>query len=203
MNKENSSNYHHGNLKAALIEEALKMVGTDGLSSITLRELTTRVGTSRTALYRHYGSKEELLKAVIQAGFDKLDVSVFSCLDKDLDIQTKIYTMGKDYINFAMENPNIYRMIFGHELEKHREEACDINEREDAPGFHSLVDIIKDAQEKGVLNQDDAFMQATVMWSMLHGLSNLLIDGHVHIAQNIDTLYELSFKTLPNGIATK
>ncbi len=39
------------------------------------------------------------------------------------------------------------------------------------------------------------------MWSMLHGLSNLLIDGHVHIVDNIDTLFELSFKTLISGIA--
>jgi len=202
MNNSNSSPYHHGNLKEELIQESLKMVESSGLSSITLRELTKRLGTSRTALYRHYSSKEELLKAVIQAGFDKLDTAMFSNLNKELGVKEKIYTLGKDYLNFAIENPNLYRMIFGHEVGEQREESCDINQRDDAPGFHSLVDIIVDAQKKDIIKKEDAFMQATVMWAMLHGLANLLIDGHVHIAENIDALYELSFKTLINGIFT-
>ncbi len=200
MNKALNSTYHHGNLKEALIEESLKMIENDGLESITLRELTKRVGTSRTALYRHYSSKEELLKAVIQAGFSKLDSAIFSNLNPELNIQEKIYALGKAYIEFATNNPNLYRMIFGHETEKEREEACNINEREDAPSFHSLVDIITQAQAEGLIKKDDAFMQATVLWAMLHGLSNLLIDGHVHISDNINVLYELSFKTLIDGI---
>jgi len=203
MNTKSNSSYHHGNLKEALIKESLKMVEEDGLSSITLRGLTDRVGTSRTALYRHYSSKEELLKEVIQAGFDKLDEDIFSSLDKELEVKEKIYMLGKAYIDFAIKNPNLYRMIFGHELQEHREESCDINEREDAPGFHKLVDLIINAQENGILKKEDAFMQATVMWSLLHGLSNLLIDGHVHVLDNIDTLYELSFKTLISGIAVE
>ncbi|MDF1876240.1 TetR/AcrR family transcriptional regulator [Sulfurimonas sp. SAG-AH-194-L11] len=203
MSTHNNSSYHHGNLKEGLIEEALKMLESEGLSSITLRELTKRLGTSRSALYRHYSSKEELLKAVIQAGFKRLDTYVFASISEDLDIQTKIYTLGRAYINFAMLHPNIYRMIFGNELEKHREESCDIKEREDAPSFHSLVDIIKDGHEKNILKKEDAFMQATVLWAILHGLSNLLIDGHVHIADNIDRLYELSFKTMLDGMALK
>ena len=202
MNTKNSTSYHHGNLKEALIQESLKMVEANGLSSITLRELTQRVGTSRTALYRHYSSKEELFKEVIQAGFEKLDADIFAALDEDLEVKKKIYMLGKGYINFAIKNPNLYRMIFGHELQEHREESCDINDREDAPGFHKLVDIITEAQADGILKKEDPFMQATVMWSLLHGLSNLLIDGHVHVLDNIDTLYDLSFKTLIGGIAT-
>ncbi|SFV68318.1 Transcriptional regulator, TetR family [hydrothermal vent metagenome] len=201
MNTKTNSSYHHGNLKEALISESLKMVESGGIASITLRELTNRLGTSRTALYRHFVSKEELLQEVIQAGFEKLDTYVFSTLDSDLDLNLKLHDVGKAYIDFAIKNPNLYRMIFGHELKEQREESCDINEREDAPGFHNLVDIIIDAQNANIVKKDDAFMQATVMWSMLHGLSNLLIDGHVHIVDNIDTLFELSFKTLISGIA--
>jgi len=193
--------YHHGNLKEALISEALLMLEKDGLQSITLRELTNRLGTSRSAVYRHYSSKDELIKAVIQAGFLKLDESVFGKVDDSLDVEKKIYALGKAYINFAINNPNLYRMIFGQELQEQREESCDINEREDAPGFHKLVDLIANAQELQILKKEDPFMQATVMWAMLHGLANLLIDGHVHIQENIETLYDLSFKTLIKGIA--
>jgi len=203
MNTKTNSSYHHGNLKEELIRESLKMVESGGIASITLRELTNRLGTSRTALYRHFTSKEELLQEVIQAGFEKLDTHIFSTLDSDLDLNLKLHDLGRAYIDFAIKNPNLYRMIFGHEIKEQREESCDINEREDAPGFHKLVDIITDAQNANILKKDDAFMQATVMWSMLHGLSNLLIDGHVHIVDNIDTLFELSFQTLISGIAVE
>jgi len=201
MKTKITSKYHHGNLKDSLIEEALSMIEKDGISSITLRELTNRVGASRSAVYRHYSSKDDLIKAVIQAGLKKLDEAVHPMLLGDSDILDKLYKMGKAYMNFAMKNPNLYRTIFGNETQKEREESCDINDADDAPGFHSLVGLITQAQELALVKKDDAFMQSTVIWSMMHGLSNLLIDGHLHIQENIDELYELTFKTLLRGIA--
>jgi len=201
MKKETDSNYHHGNLKDSLIEEALKMIESDGIKSVTLRELTNRLGTSRSAVYRHYGSKDELFVAVIRAGLQKLDDSVHPLLIEEQDVRERLYKMGKAYISFAIANPNLYRVIFGEVLQKHREENCDINKQEDAAGFHELVKLVLVAQEDGLMRQDDAFLQATVIWSMMHGLSNLLIDGHIHIQENLDALFEISFETLLRGMA--
>jgi len=201
MKTDTQAKYHHGNLKESLIEEALNMIEKDGISSITLRELTKKLGTSRSAVYRHYSSKDELIKAVIQAGFDKLDATVHPTLLGDANILDKLYNMGKAYMSFAMENPNLYRTIFGNEIQKEREESCDINDENDAAGFHALVALVIEAQESGLIQKDDAFMQSTVIWAMMHGLSNLLIDGHLHIQENIDELYELTFKTLLRGIS--
>jgi len=200
MKINSDSKYHHGNLKDSLIQEALKMVESDGIKNITLRELTNRLGTSRSAVYRHYSSKDELFSAVIQAGLTKLDQNVSVVLFEDTDTLTKLYKMGKAYIAFAMKNPNLYRLIFGHELKDQREENCDINNEEDAAGFHTLVNIVIEGQKEGIIREDDAFMQATVIWSMMHGLSNLLIDGHIHIQENLEQLFELSFKTLLQGM---
>jgi AcrR family transcriptional regulator len=202
MQTDTHSKYHHGNLKDSLIEEALEMIEKDGISSITLRELTKKLGTSRSAVYRHYSSKDDLIKAVIQAGFDKLDATVHPMLLGDGNILDKLYKMGKAYMTFAIQNPNLYRTIFGNEIQKERNESCDINDAKDAPGFHALVGLITQAQELALVKKDDAFMQSTVIWSMMHGISNLLIDGHLHIQENIDELYELTFKTLLRGIAT-
>ena len=201
MKTKTTPKYHHGNLKDSLIEEALEMIEKDGISSITLRELTKRLGTSRSAVYRHYSSKDDLIKAVIQAGFDRLDAKVHPTLLGDASILDKLYDMGKAYMTFAMDNPNLYRTIFGNEIQKEREESCDINDENDAAGFHALVSLITQAQELGVVRKDDAFMQSTVIWSMMHGLSNLLIDGHLHIQENIDELYELTYQTLLRGIS--
>jgi len=200
MKNKNLSSYHHGNLKDALIQTSLEMIESDGLGSITLRELTKRLGTSRSAVYRHYDSKDILIKAVIQAGFEKLDKQIKPTLLEGDDVLHKLYSMGKAYINFAINNPNLYRSIFGHELMNEREESCDINDFDSDTGFHVLVAVMIEGHENNIIKKEDPILQATVIWSMIHGISNLLIDGHIHVQKNIDILYELSFKTLIHGM---
>ena len=200
MNIKNQMPYHHGNLKDALIQTSLEMIENDGLKSITLRELTKRLGTSRSAVYRHYDSKDTLIKAVIQAGFHKLDENIRPTLLEDTDTLNKLYNMGKAYISFALKNPNLYRTIFGHELMNEREENCDISHIDRDTDFHVLVAVISEGHKSNIIKKEDPLLQATVIWSMMHGLSNLLIDGHVHVQDNMDALYELSFKTLIEGI---
>ncbi len=193
--------YHHGNLKVSLIETALQMVANEGINSITLRELSKRLGTSRSAIYRHFDSKDALMKAVINAGFEKLDTCITPVLENfDDDVVTRFEKMGRAYIDFAIDNPAVYRMIFGHELMQEREESCDINDAEQACGFHALVALIVEGQEKALFKKEDPILQATTVWSMIHGLSNLLIDGHVHIKDNFDVLFDMGTQTLLKGL---
>ncbi len=56
--------YHHGNLRAALIEGGIKMLNRDGIAAFSLRKLSQELGVSHTAAYRHFSSKEELFRAI-------------------------------------------------------------------------------------------------------------------------------------------
>ena len=69
-----TSPYHHGNLKEALVDTAMEMIDTDGLDAITLRDITQRLGTSRSAVYRHFENKEALILGVITRGYEQLDL---------------------------------------------------------------------------------------------------------------------------------
>jgi len=200
MKKKDSSPYHHGNLKDALVEEALKMVKTDGIQSITLRELTTKLGSSRSAIYRHFSSKDELIRAVIQAGFMQLDETISPFLISNDTVLARFRNMGEAYIAFALTNPNIYRMIFGNEVQTQREESCDIHNEENSGGFQHLVALLIEGQEKKIFKDDDPILQATYVWASIHGLSNLCIDGHIHVQDNIEALFELSFETIIKGM---
>ena len=53
--------YHHGDLRRALLDEALRTIQTDGVNALTLRTIGLRLGVSRTALYRHFTDKRALL----------------------------------------------------------------------------------------------------------------------------------------------
>lgn len=198
-NKTNSS-YHHKNLKDSLIDTALLMVEEDGINSITLRELTKKLGVSRSAIYRHFDSKDDLIKAVIKTAFSRFDDGFPIKIIESNDIINSFRIMGKGYIDFAMDNPNIYRMMFGHEVHKQREESCDIENPDEHIGFHKLIALVQKAQDANLFKNDCPMLQATVIWAMMHGLSNLLIDGHILVKDNLDALFDLSFVTIINGL---
>lgn len=218
MIKKKSDSYHHGNLKESLVQTALDMLRSEGLDAITLRELATRLGTSRSAIYRHFKGKEELLKAVILAGFELLNEAIephFNNREKPL--LERFHAMGISYITFATENPNLYRLLFGADMSREREEIC-VEERpelhkmmhrealtvetEDEPGdsFRKLVAIIIEAQEQQLFKKEDPVLVATAIWSLLHGLSSLAIDGHLSVCNNILEIYEVNFKILLEGL---
>src|SRR5687768_4023278 len=74
-----SRSYHHGNLRAALIEAGLKLIEKKGVRALTLREIGAQVGVSRMAAYRHFTDKADLFAAISEAGFaqfaDALDAA--------------------------------------------------------------------------------------------------------------------------------
>jgi len=218
MTKEEEKRYHHPNLKEALIQEAFIMLKECGLEAITLRELTKRLGTSRSAIYRHFSNKEDLIKHVILTGFELLDVGlepIFS--NTKTSLIEKFEQMGSIYITFAVENPDLYRVLFGPKHMKEREEVCEDEKPElyqlknnnsnlqeldkmESNGFHKLVVLIVKAQEEGIFIKSDPFKLSIFIWSSLHGLSSLIIDGHTFGGYNAKELYETNFKTLLNGL---
>ena len=63
-NRKPRDRYHHGDLRRALLDEALRTIQDDGVEALTLRTISVRLGVSRTALYRHFTDKRALLSAV-------------------------------------------------------------------------------------------------------------------------------------------
>lgn len=213
------NSYHHGNLKESLVQTALEMVKTQEIDAITLREIGNRLGTSRSAIYRHFSNKEALMKQVILAGFDKLDEALESSFyNEEMELMQRFHTMGRVYIHFARENPYLYRLLFGPSMSKEREEIC-VDERPEVhklmhgdsseeivqnnaeSGFHKLVSIIVEAQTQGLFKKGDPVLFATAIWSLLHGLASLAIDGHLSVMENIDVMYETNFTMMLDGLS--
>jgi len=219
MKNKKSDTYHHGNLKEALVTTALEMLDKEGLEAITLRELASRLGTSRSAIYRHFKGKDDLMRAVILEGFKKLDEAIAPHFDAiQRPMLERFHAMGASYTTFATTNPNLYRLLFGPEMSQEREEVCqeerpDLHQllnntadehivaKEPDDAFHRLVKIIVEAQSAGVFKAGDPVLLATTIWSMLHGLSMLAIDGHLSVVGNVEAIYENNYKLLLEGLA--
>lgn len=199
-----TSNYHHGNLKEELLNLALNIIQTQGIDAVTLQVLGNKLGTSRTAIYRHFSSKQDLLQNVIFFGFEKFEEKLSPIFQmKEKTVVERLYLVGIEYINFAIANPNLYRILFGEKFQEVRESNCDISEEENSEGFHALMKLLIEGQEAKLFNISNPMTQAQVIFSLCHGMASLYIDGHMNIKDNIKELYEVSFKTIINGLLVK
>ncbi|MDM5271387.1 TetR/AcrR family transcriptional regulator [Sulfurovum sp. zt1-1] len=194
--------YHHGNLKEELIDIAFKYIKENDVESLTLKILGDSTGTSRSAIYRHFKSKNDLIETIITKGFEYFDDCVSPALhDNEVPLIDRFYLSGKRIIKFANENPNLYRLLFGKNYAHIREEIIDLKD-ENCSGLGALKTTLEEGQALGMIQEGDSYQMAIVIWASLHGLASLIIDGFMDVEKLADELYDNMFKYLLNGIVS-
>ena len=190
--------YHHGDLRRALLDEALRTIQQDGADALTLRTIGVRLGVSRTALYRHFTDKRALLSSVATEGFRLLTKRLLNAW-KAGGIHG-FNAMGVAYIRFAMGNPSHYRVMFGGFVDDGPRD--DDLMRESTAAFQALVDAILALQQEGAVRKDDALQLAQFIWAVVHGVSMLIIDGQLaHHRAPIDDLIQFAVERINTGVA--
>lgn len=201
-NHMRKNKYHHGNLKEELINIAFTYIKENDVDSLTLKVLADSTGTSRSAIYRHFKSKNDLIETIITQGFEYFDNSVSPTLqDNKMELIDRFYLSGKRIIEFAYENPNLYRLLFGKNYAHIREQIIDLTD-DDCSGLGSLKSTLEEGQRTGVIQEGDSYEMAIVIWASLHGLASLIIDGFMDVEKLADELYDNMFKYLLNGIVS-
>ena len=174
MNQKSTQKYHHGDLRTALIEATVEMINTQGVEQITMRNLSEWVGVSRTAAYRHFADKADLLTATAIAGFEQFGLALKTArTDVSMNEIDRFRRMGEAYTKFAMENPAYYRLMFGNIVVQQNEALAAASTKT----FDELLMMIQMLQEIKAISREDPKMQATYIWSLMHGLSSLIIDN--------------------------
>jgi AcrR family transcriptional regulator len=175
--KKRAGQYHHGDLRRALLEEALRTIQAGGVGQLTLRSVGDTLGVSRTALYRHFSDKQALLAAVGREGFRMLRLALTSAWEEHGRGRKGFEAMGLAYVRFAVAHPAHYRVMFGGFVESCSKDAGFIQEAQAA--FQVLVDSLVEQQRAGLVRRDDPLMLARFIWSVVHGIAMLVIDGQL------------------------
>jgi AcrR family transcriptional regulator len=172
-----ASRYHHGDLRRALIDEAVRTIGGLGVEALTLREAGRRLGVSRTALYRHFSDKSALLAAVAREGFQRFREDLSAAWERAGRGRKGFAAMGHAYVRFAIANPSYYRVMFGQFSDLC---AKDPGLQADASAaFRVLLDALSSLQEAGVVRPGDLNLMAEFVWATVHGVAMLAIDGQL------------------------
>jgi AcrR family transcriptional regulator len=175
--KKRAGHYHHGDLRRALVEEAVRTIQTHGVETLTLRTVGERLGVSRTALYRHFADKPALLAAVGREGFRMLRLTLTEAWEQNGRGREGFDAMGIAYVRFAADHPSHYRVMFGGFIESCEKDAAFIEEA--AAAFQVLVDSLLEQQRAGLVRNDDPLLLARMIWSLVHGIAMLVIDGQL------------------------
>jgi len=191
--------YHHGNLRRALLDEALAMIASEGVEGLTLREIGARLGVSRTALYRHFTDKRALLEVVATEGFRTFREQLVAAWEDGGRGPAGFDAMGLAYVRFAVANPSHYRVMFGGfvtsppRLPELATEA--------AGALQALVDALRALQRDGLVRSEDPTTMARFVWAVVHGVAVLVIDGQLREPVDVDALTRYAVERIRTGIA--
>ena len=163
--------YHHGNLKEDLLQHAKEMIQSRHDVQFTLRELAKRVGVSPMAAYRHFATKEDILRAIAAEGFMQLSLAFTEALKHD---PADLGAIGAAYIDFSLRNPVHFKVMFHPELVDPSAPAP-----VDTGAFGILMQCIALNQERGLFPKSSCIHLAVAAWSMVHGLATLLINRNL------------------------
>lgn len=169
--------YHHGNLRAALVEAGLALVKEVPASRLSLREVARVAGVSHGAPYHHFADKDELLAAL---GTESLRRFVEAQREAVAGVEgagARLLAMGAAYVGFAIEHPHEFGLVFDPALVPPADVRPENGALLDAVQGQ-LVGLTAGAQEAGLLPPGNSATLAHALWGMVHGLAGLVQLGH-------------------------
>src|SRR5208337_2727137 len=109
MRAKARKDYHHGSLRRALIEAAVKVIAKRDVDALNLRELAARVGVTPGAPYHHFPTRKDLLAGVAREGFEKLEALLIAERDAaPASAGARLEALGRAYVSFAILHPGYF-----------------------------------------------------------------------------------------------
>lgn len=175
-----SGSYHHGNLRQALLDQAVALARAGGPDAVVLRDVQRAAGVSNSAAYRHYSDRQALLGAVQVHAMTLLGESMVASIaevpnrgSRKRRALARLRATGQAYVDFALTEPGLFRTAFApggpHETET--------TVAPDRHPFYILSRCIDDLVATEVLasTRRDGLDEAA--WAAVHGLATLFLDG--------------------------
>jgi AcrR family transcriptional regulator len=197
--------YHHGDLRRALIDAALALVTEEQDWTFSLREVARRAGVSHNAPYNHFGDKQDLLIAIASAGFEKLRERMAASVAGVAAADKALLACGRAYLESALENPALYRLMFGPALATPKGGRPQAAREAGNNARAVLVDIIVRGARSGVFAvtaDDPVDLEKAVFfaWSVVHGLAMALLDGFLQVELTVDDLIKEFERVVLKGL---
>ncbi len=204
-------------VRGAILEAAERVFSKEGEAGLSIRRLAEEIDYSPSAIYKYFGSKEELVDELKEAFFGRLMERVDRSAPQDLSFQAHVQRCFATYIEVATERPHHYLAAFAslgtQEPHTPKDQSWDaFQDTNKGQAFNIIVSAVKDGQAQGVFDPSlDPFLAAKSLWASMHGLAMLQIhmpgftamvpeDGPAAPAQDFTALHVgLMVRSLQSG----
>mgnify|MGYP000170668969 CR=1 FL=1 len=166
--------YHHGDLKNALVEAAVRLVEQKGIEGMSLRGVAREAGVSQAAPYHHFKDKEALVAEVCCVGFCRLEEDLRQATEGQPSYPAALDAMGRAYIAFALAHKAYFSIMWGGYVHDKNDYPQLVEEA--SCTFQMLVDTIVAGQEAGQLRVAEPMELVLACWSAVHGAARLIVD---------------------------
>jgi AcrR family transcriptional regulator len=166
-----------------IVRAALDLLAEEGLAAVTMRSVASRLGIGTMTLYTYVDGQRGLHREMVRRGFEMLNrCCEDSCGLEAEEDDTESWLRGaRTYIRFAVENPNLYKLMFDHPMSAEDNDLLH-------GGFQSLLDDVTEQLKcQGFTCLDElpveARRRAGRFWIALHGLATLAIAGRLCVLE--------------------
>ena len=163
-----SKSYHHGDLRAALLEVGLKALETTAVEDISLRQIAREVGVSATAVYRHFPDKAALMSALAQSGIEQMAAWQAQAASTASADQAFAAT-GRAYVRWALAHPALFRLVFG--------QCRSVGQT--VFGDNAAAEMLRRYARDLTGDETSAQRLMIQAWAVVHGLAMLMLDGQL------------------------
>ena len=167
-------NYHHGNLRDAMVECGLRLLETEGLAGLTLRRAAREAGVSQTAPLHYFDNKLGLCAAIAAEGFRALLKDRLDALARKKGEAGRLRAVMHAYVSFAMRHPALFELMFSPRIPN----KAEYPELEDAAtrSYRVLEQCVADYLRACGKPASSARQAALAAWTACHGVATILVD---------------------------
>ncbi len=165
---------------ARLVDAAARLLAEEGADAVTARRLGREIGASSMAVYTHYGSMEDVIAATLRHGFQLFGAALAAPRVTN-DPVADWMVQGWGYRRFALDNPHLYRVMFGSPL--HMSRVSTDQDDSSMQTFRSLLDRLTRCVDAGRFAIDDVWLAGEYVWAVSHGLCSIELSGYFDAAQ--------------------
>lgn len=176
--------YHHGSLRAALLDAAEAILERDGFQALTLRAAARAAGVSHAAPAHHFGDLAGLLSDLAATGYVRFHDAMLAEMAAAGPVPTdRLHAMGLGYVRFARAHPNLFLLMFrGERLDPQRpalREAMEAAYRALAEAASASAAPATAPRAATAAASPGHLADVTAAWAIAHGLALLAIDGRL------------------------
>lgn len=174
--KKDQQQYHHGDLKTAVLKRSAEIISTQGIEALSIRGVARDLGVSHGAPNRHFKSKSELLSALVSDIWNKMrDATLeYTAKIETDDPQVQLNALGRGFLSWALKNPAEFKALSHPDLILYTDDTV----RASKLAFNQMIEAaVEAAQRAGRHAKADLSVLTLFTTSVPFGCATLIINA--------------------------